>query len=128
MAVLAALVSAYAPGAHAADRYWDVNGGQAGSGGTGTWNTSTQYWNAANDGVAGPFYAWDNTALDSAVFAGTAGTVTLGAPITANKLTFNTAGYIFNGGTLTLAGATPTIVGTATINSVIAGTAGLTKT
>ena len=127
LGVLAALAATYAPQAAAVDRYWDVNGGSAGSGGTGTWNTSLQYWNAASDGVAGPFFAWNNAGLDNAIFAGTAGTVTLGAPVTANAITFNTVGYTLTGGTLTLAGTTPTITGAGTISSVIAGTAGLTK-
>ncbi|NII55029.1 autotransporter-associated beta strand repeat-containing protein [Luteibacter sp. SG786] len=127
LGVLAALAAMYAPGALAVDRYWDVNGGSAGSGGTGTWNTVSPYWNAAGDGVAGPFFAWNNAGLDNAVFAGTAGTVTLGAPVTANALTFNTVGYTLTGGTLTLAGTTPTITGAGAISSVIAGTAGLTK-
>ncbi|NKJ22376.1 autotransporter-associated beta strand repeat-containing protein [Dyella sp. SG609] len=124
LAVLAALA---VPQVHAADRYWDVNGGSNGSGGTGDWELVSPYWNAANDGVAGPFYSWNNTALDNAIFAGTAGIVTLKAPITVNTLTFNVAGYGINGGTLTLAGTTPGVSGSATINSVIAGTAGLAK-
>jgi len=128
LGVLAALGALYAPQALAVDRYWDVNGGSAGSGGTGDWDLVSQYWNAANDGVAGPFYTWNNVAIDNAIFAGTAGTVTLKTPITANTLTFNTVGYTLAGSTLTLAGTTPTIAGSATINSVIAGTAGLTKT
>jgi fibronectin-binding autotransporter adhesin len=130
LGLLAALAALYAPAALSADRYWDVNGGTAGSGGTGTWDSLSIYWNTANDGVAGPFLPWSNAALDNAVFGGTAGTVTLAAPITANALTFNTAGYTLTGNTLTLAGTTPTITtgtGAATIGSVIAGSAGLTK-
>ncbi|BDU21085.1 autotransporter-associated beta strand repeat-containing protein [Dyella sp. GSA-30] len=127
LGMLAALAALYAPATLATDRYWDVNGGSAGSGGTGTWDTLSAYWNAANDGVAGPFTAWNNAALDNAIFAGTAGTVTLSTPITVNALTFSVNGYILNGSTLTLAGTTPSISGNATINSVIAGNAGLTK-
>src|SRR5437660_609188 len=65
---------------------------------------------------------------------GTAGTVTINAPVTAHNLTFNTSGYTVArtlANTLTLAGATPTTSMasgiSATISSVIAGTAGLTK-
>jgi autotransporter-associated beta strand protein len=65
---------------------------------------------------------------------GTAGTVTINAPVTAHNLTFNTSGYTVArtlANTLTLAGATPTVSMasgiSATISSVIAGTAGLTK-
>ena len=130
LAVLTALTALHMPAAAAADRYWDVNGGSAGSGGTGTWDTSTALFNSASDGVAGPFVKWNNAALDNAVFAGTAGTVTLSGGITAQTLTFTISGYELDGGTLTLAGATPTInaTGAATINSVIAGNAGITKT
>ncbi|MBZ9942478.1 autotransporter-associated beta strand repeat-containing protein, partial [Mesorhizobium sp. BR1-1-13] len=124
-ALLAGLV---ATPAGATDRYWDVNGTTVGLGGAETWNTTTALWN--NQTQAGPMVVWDNAAFDNAVFAGTAAIVTIGAPITAGGLTFNVGGYTLNGGTLTLGGATPTInaaVGATTINSVIAGTAGLTK-
>ena len=127
LGVLMGLASLYAAPTFAADKYWDVNGGTAGSGGKGTWDTSLAYWNAANDGVAGPFTVWNNATIDNAIFAGTAGTVTLASPITVNNLTFNVAGYTLSGSTLTLAGTTPTINGSATIGSVIAGTAGLIK-
>jgi fibronectin-binding autotransporter adhesin len=80
---------------------------------------------------------WSNTNADEAIFGGTAGTVTIntGTGLTANKLTFNTDGYIINGNVtadvLTLAGTTPTVsVGSgfsATINAIVAGSAGLTK-
>ena len=131
LGVLAALLAMYAP-AHAQSTtlYWDVNGTGTGTGGTGTWDLSTPYWNSASDGVTGPMVAWNNASLNTAYFGGTAGTVTLGTPITANALTFNTTGYTLSGGTLTLAGTTPTITvnsGTDTISSVIAGTAGLIK-
>ena len=58
-------------------------------------------------------------------------TVTLGGAITAHNLTFNTSGYTLTNNTLTLAGAAPTITvagGTATINSVVAGSAGVNTT
>jgi fibronectin-binding autotransporter adhesin len=125
--VLLALASLYAAPTLAADKYWDVNGGSAGSGGTGTWDTSLAYWNAASDGVAGPFTAWNNATLDNAIFAGTAGTVSLGTGITANSITFGVIGYTLQNGTLTLAGTTPGISGQGTILSVIAGNAGLVK-
>ncbi|NID14716.1 autotransporter-associated beta strand repeat-containing protein [Luteibacter yeojuensis] len=127
LGVVMGLAALYAAPALSADRYWDVNGGTNGSGGTGTWDTSSPFWNAANDGVAGPFTAWNNAALDNAVFAGTGGVVTLSGGITANNLTFSALNYTLTGGTLTLAGTTPTISGSATINSNIAGNAGLVK-
>lgn len=116
--------------ADAADRYWDANGTGVGSGGTGNWSLTAPTWSPSDDGVSGPYSAWSNIALDNAIFGGTAGTVTLGSPITVHDLTFNTNGYTLTGGTLNLAGATPTITttsGTSTINSVIAGSSGLTK-
>jgi fibronectin-binding autotransporter adhesin len=116
--------------AGAADFYWDSDAGTSlAIGGTGTWNTTLNYWSPNNDGISGPFSAWNNAAPggDNAIFAGTAGTVTLGAPITAHNLTFNVAGYTVTNGTLTLTGTAPTISGPATISSVIAGSAGLTK-
>ncbi|WP_052949531.1 autotransporter-associated beta strand repeat-containing protein [Dyella japonica] len=128
LGVLMGLASLYAAPTMAADKYWDVNGGSAGSGGVGVWDTTLANWNAAADGVAGPFTTWNNGNLDNAIFAGTAGTVTLGGPITVNNVTFSVAGYTLTGGTLTLAGTAPTISGAATINSVIAGNAGLIKT
>lgn len=117
-------------GAQAEERYWDANGTAVNSGGTGTWNLSGLTWSPSGDGVSGPYnLPWNNTALDDAIFGGLAGTVTLGVPITAHNLTFNTAGYTLTGSTLTLAGVAPTITngGNTTINSVIAGSSGLTK-
>src|SRR3546814_16557330 len=79
-----------------------------------------------------PYIApWNNTALDNAIFGGTAGSVTLDAPITVHNLTFNTSGYTLDVSPLTLAGVDPTIAansGTTTITSVIAGTVGLSTT
>jgi fibronectin-binding autotransporter adhesin len=129
LGILAALMALYAP-ARAADRYWDVNGTSLGSGGTGTWNTTSAFWSPNNDGVSGPYSAWNNAALDDAFFGGTAGTVTLGGAITAHNLTFQTNGYSLTGGSLTLGGTTPTLsvtTGTTTIDSPITSTSGLTK-
>ena len=127
LGVLMGLASLYATPTLAADKYWDVNGGSAGSGGVGVWDTTLANWNAASDGVAGPFTVWNNTSLDNAIFAGTAATVTLGTNVTANSVIFNVTGYTLKNGTLTLAGPTPSISGAGTILSVIAGNAGLAK-
>ncbi|MGY0798534.1 autotransporter-associated beta strand repeat-containing protein [Lysobacter sp. A286] len=128
---LAAVLAAGVPSVtHAEDRYWDANGTAVGSGGSGTWNLSNLNWSPNGDGVSGPFaLPWSNALLDNAIFGGTAGTVNLGDPIAVQNLNFNTAGYVLTGGTLTLGGASPTITtaGSATINSIIAGTSGLTK-
>ena len=128
-AAIVAVLLAHAP-VRAADRYWDVNDTDPGLGGAGTWDLTTPIWGADDDGVSGPYSAWNNAALDDAFFTGTAGTVTLAAPISVNDLNFLVHNYILNGSTLTLGGTTPTIhtPGNTTINSIIAGTAGLTKT
>ena len=116
----------------AGDRYWDANQTATGSGGTGVWNLGNLFWSNNSSDTLGPYnQPWSNG--DNAIFAGTAGTVTLGAPITANAITFNTSGYTISGAganVLTLGGATPTVTvnsGTSTISAVIAGAAGLTK-
>src|SRR3546814_10004147 len=71
-----------------ADRYWDANGTAVGSGGTGTWNLGNLNWSPNGDGVSGPYSTpWSNAALDNAIFAGTAGTVTLGVPIRSEEHT-----------------------------------------
>ena len=125
--------------AQGVDRYWDANGPAQGSGGTGNWDTSSALWSEANSDVLGPYRAWVNDAInpDNAIFGATgtgvpntAGTITLTQPITVHNLTFQSVnGWTLSGGTLTLAGATPTIniLTTTVINSVLAGTAGLTK-
>ena len=113
--------------ASAATVVWDPAGDGTGSGGAGTWDTSTAVWYNAVDA------AWVNANNDIAVFNGTGGAVALGEAITAGGLTFNNTGYTVSGtGPLTLAGTTPTITvtnssDTATISSAIAGSAGLVK-
>jgi fibronectin-binding autotransporter adhesin len=103
---------------------WDADG-VAPLGGTGPWDTTNPFW---FDGVS--YVNWNNASNDDAVFGGTAGTVTLSAPITANSLTFNTTGYTLAGGgnTLTLGlGGISVTTGTATVNTALGGTSGLTK-
>jgi fibronectin-binding autotransporter adhesin len=129
----ALLIGLGAGGASGADRYWDANGTAPNRGGAGIWDTSSSFWSPNGDGVSGPYTVWSNAAIDDAIFGGpngTTATVTLNAPITAHNLTFDVSTtYTLTGSTLTLAGATPTVTtnGTATINSILAGNAGLTK-
>lgn len=129
----ALLMGLGAGSASGADRYWDANGTAPNRGGTGVWDTSSSFWSPNGDGVSGPYTVWNNAALDDAIFGGPNGitaTVTLNAPITAHNLTFDVSTtYTLTGSTLTLAGAIPTITinGTATVNSILAGNAGLTK-
>ena len=109
-----------------ADTY-DWNGLATGgaSGASETWDTVTANW--SNFGTIWPSAGTNN----DATFAGTAGTVTLTAA-SANDIAFNTTGYTSEGGALTLNGTTPTITTpenvSATISSVVGGSAGLVKT
>ncbi|XHS77015.1 autotransporter-associated beta strand repeat-containing protein [Burkholderiaceae bacterium UC74_6] len=111
--------------------YWDPNGNTAGLGSAGTWDTSSLFWNNNASGTGGTVSAWNNGNVDSAIFSGTAGTVTLSTPITIGNMSFTVTGYTVAGSTLTLSGPTPTITTNAgvstTVSSVIDGTAGLTK-
>jgi fibronectin-binding autotransporter adhesin len=126
-----ALVFFTAETSSAADRWWDggttniaANGDGASQGGSGTWNTSTNNW---DQGGAQPHIAWGNGS-DTAIFGGTAGTVTLGEGITVGGLVFNTASYVVTANTLTFgaAGIISNAVA-ATISSAIAGTGPITK-
>jgi autotransporter-associated beta strand protein len=87
------------PLAHAASLTWDADAtfNNGTFGGTGTWDTSTANW--ANGTVDA---AWTNSLNDTAVFAGTAGTVTVGGSLNAGGLQFATTGYSLSGGTITL--------------------------
>ena len=103
--------------------------GASGGGGAGTWDVNTTAnWFNGSAAVKWPVAGGTN---DDAVFAGTSGTVSLAAGgVTANDLAFNTPGYTIQNNTLTLDGTAPAITtasGTATIASVVAGAAGLTK-
>lgn len=114
----------------AARLYWDgaASAGDPG-GGTGTWNTTTLNWDTAPAGGTG--VAWTT---NDATFGGTTGVVTLGAAITANSLTFDSASYtiaastrvltVNNGVFSSLAGNVFTVTGTSG-SVVIAGAGGL---
>jgi fibronectin-binding autotransporter adhesin len=83
---------------HAGTLYWDgATPAGAPNGGAGTWNTSTGNWD--NTQSADSSTAWINTNLDTAVFGGTAGTVTLGTGISVGGLRFDTTGYTLAAGT-----------------------------
>src|SRR4030095_14979674 len=64
---------------------WGVNG----TGGNGTWDTSSLNWWNGTSNVTWP-------SGGQAIFAGTPGTVTVSGSVTANKLTFNVPGYAVN--------------------------------
>ncbi len=81
---------------------WDADGTAGGAtGGSGNWDTTSTFWNKS-----GTMVSWINASNDIALFAGTAGTVTLTEAITTGGITFNTDGYTLagNGNTLTLGG------------------------
>ncbi|MFW6164329.1 MAG: hypothetical protein ACODAJ_16290, partial [Planctomycetota bacterium] len=113
---------------------WDADGPGGGSGGTGTWNTTDATWDSSAGHVA-----WDNAANDNAYFGVAPGTVTVGDPVTARSLTFQTDGYTLDGAsTLTLTdagsgGAGPSTIAvtdpaaTATISAPISAPDGLDK-
>jgi autotransporter-associated beta strand protein len=109
----------------------DLTGAGDGSstGGAGTWDTATRNWDA---GAGLPYVTWDNSQNLTAAFGGTAGTVSLGANITAGGLQFNTTGYTISTGanTLTFGAANNTItlnnIAQATITGAVSGTGNMT--
>ncbi len=112
-AVLSSLVAgafSIAGTAHAANLFWDAAITGAAGGGTGTWDAVALNWFNGTSNVA-----WNS--VDDAIFGGTAGTVTVGAPITANSLQFSTTGY-------TLGGASPLTIttGNVTVDPAVTAT------
>ena len=106
------------------DLYWDGGAGwnatAPGTGGTGNWADGSGSWDSSK----------------KANFGGTAGTVTSALVTASNGLAFTTTGYTLTGGTITLAGASSGIntittgsdgTVTTTINSALAGSAGVSK-
>ena len=103
--------------------------GASGTGGSGTWDTdSTANWFNGSSAVKWPAAGGTK---DVATFGGTAGTVSLSGTVTANRLQFDTSGYVLQNGTLNLNGSSPAIrtaSGVSTsISSTITGSAGLVK-
>jgi autotransporter-associated beta strand protein len=134
MLFVAAVVAAMlALPALAASVTWDIVPGTVGvgdgivTGGAGAWNLPNGNW--TTDGGANNV-AWVNANNDTAVFGGTAGTVTLGADIQVGGLQFDAAGYTISGANTLTFGAPGAIAANAdaTISSVIAGSAAITKT
>ncbi len=92
------------------------------------WNTSTSNWSATSNG---PYTAaWANLGGSAATFVGTPSTVTVGT-VNAANLTFGTAGYNLNGGTISITTNRSLVFqngGLTTIGSAIAGTGNMTFT
>ncbi|GGE11968.1 hypothetical protein GCM10011529_17870 [Polymorphobacter glacialis] len=108
-------------------RYWDgadVVGDGVIDGGNGTWASGATNWTNV-DGSAN--LSWGNT---TGIFAGAPGTVAVAGVQGFTALSFQTAGYVLNGGELAINGGTleTANTGTTTINSVVSGSNGLTKT
>jgi fibronectin-binding autotransporter adhesin len=119
-----------APLAHAAKLYWDGgsidiggSGDGASTGTSGTWDTTILNWDF---GVV-PHVAWNNTNLDTAVFGGAAGSVSLGANITVGGMQFDTSGYTLSNGSNTLSFGTGTnrvVLNGSSLTSTITGAVG----
>jgi fibronectin-binding autotransporter adhesin len=113
----------------AATFVWDTNTMTTGAqDGPGTWVVGMPNWFDQTDSLQNQPWSNGNDAVFGAG-SGAAGTVTLGGPITANSLTFNAAGsgtYTLTGNTLTLTTGAITANAAATINSILAGSQGLT--
>jgi len=112
----------------ASDLYW--SGTPPTLGGAGTWNTSTARWGTS---ASGPFTTvWNNANNDVAIFAGTAGQVTVSGTPVVGGLQFDTAGYTLYNGPLTFGNSGNIVVNAdaATSFVTIGGTAGaaITKT
>ncbi len=121
--LLALLVLALAPAAHAAALTWNTT--------TGNWNTTAGNTVWDNAGTPVVWTQTDTTTpLNSAIFGGTDGTVdsyvvTLASQMAASALTFNNTGYKITGSTLSLVNGaangaiTVSANKTATINSTL---------
>ncbi len=121
--------------AQAANRWWDggtadiLTDGNGLSGGTaGNWNETLLNWDAG----AVPHVAWVNSNNDTAIFGGTAGTVTLTAPVTVGGLQFSTTAYTLTGDTLTFGAGDNSIVlnniAAVTRTDTVAGSGNVTLT
>ena len=120
--------------------YWDPDGiaannnvtTGAGLGGNGTWGAAgAACW---FDSVAKVDVAWAGAGTDTAVFQGTAGTVSVFGVVGIAAATFQAGGWSVEpapeGGSLVLSGQAATLTataGTATIGTTIAGTSSLVK-
>lgn len=112
----------------AANLYWDSDAGTAGVGGAGTWTSTSVTWATSSDGS--DTAATPPGASDFAYFTGTSGAVTLSDPATIGGLVFTSHDYRLSGSPLTLAGDAVISVAygdEAVIDSVLSGSAGLTK-
>ncbi len=111
----------------AATLYWDgTTSTDNADGGAGAWN-GTDLWDTL--ALAGTPTTWNSSTPDFAVFGGTLGAVTTGAPITTSGIQFNTTGYTITASptnTLSFSGTSNIIfnnIAAASISGTIANTA-----
>ena len=115
------LSSIFIKNALGADGIWSAT--------SGTWDTSATNWT----GVSGT--PWDSTngTSNTANFTATSGNATVSGTVFVNGISYTAASgsFAINSGTINLAGTAPSITvnpsRTLTINSTLAGSAGLTK-
>jgi len=124
------------PRAMLATLYWDPNGAAAGLGGSGTWDHTSAFWTTDPSGLTG-HVVWNDAGNDTAVFAGTAGTVSINAAepgVSAGGVRFDTAGYTIASvggdwlrmaGDATLVSASSTLDVRTIINAPLTGSNGL---
>jgi autotransporter-associated beta strand protein/adhesin HecA-like repeat protein len=111
---------------------WDnTTGNNRIDNGSGTWNTTNKTW-TFNKGITDLLWRSDATAIFGGNSGtGAAGTVTVSGTQTVQSLVFNPAAsgnFTLTGGTITNTSGLITANDTATINSTLAGTSGLTLT
>lgn len=84
--------------------YWDPGGQAAGTGGAGTWDTTSSFWSTSAQGVpsSGRPSVWQDGAAHTAGFGGKSGEVSISGVRTAGQLVFDTTGYSIVGGRLIL--------------------------
>ena len=130
------LILAALPEAAAQTLYWDLNSSTAGAGSSpaGTWSTGTAAWTASSAGTSATIVNWTN-GRDAVFSAGTDATgtytVTVSGTVGVSSITLQEGTPTFSGGTINFSDASPDFIvnsgRTATVNSVISGTNGLTK-
>lgn len=111
-----ALIASSIAAASGAVLYWDPNGATAGTGGSGTWDTSGLYFRNGSTSGALEDWANDNPSSDEAVFGGASGgsvTIANSYIVDVNRLTFTTNGYSLLRGNsnsaISFSGVAPTI-------------------
>ena len=97
--------------------FWTGNGTTLG--GSGTWNTTVARWSPTESPVTATTWTNDRTA----VFSGSAGTVTVNSPVAATTLDFRTSGHTIASGSGSIATSTLQVVtgGTATVAAKLTG-------